>query len=263
MTRVFDQRKIAKNKIVMANVDKLMQEKGMSAAEFAQQMGVLSSYVSNWRRRGMPADRWLRAAEVLETSVDVLTGRISNGTIVINNASAAALEGFKLVHGNINIDLSTGSEEFHNPENMTLANGAFPVILNGSIPIIGCAKLGDDGYFADVFADPDYTQGTLNINSRDPLAYAIRCEGHSMAPRIQPGEFVIAEPSVEASPGDEVVVEDNEGRRMVKRFLYHRDDCYHFASINQDFNPIVIEDKEIKSIHPVLAIVPKKFWRPT
>ena len=235
---------VTKNLKVMAKADELMAKREMKTAEFASLMGVLPSYVYNWRRRGMPADRWVRAAEVLQTSVDVLTGRVSNDTIVIN--SVDALDGTKINDGNINLTVSP----------------AIPVILNGSIPIIGCAKLGDDGYFADVFADPDYTQGTLNINSRDPLAYAIRCEGHSMAPRIQPGEFVIAEPSVEASPGDEVVVEDNEGRRMVKRFLYHRDDCYHFASINQDFNPIVIEDREIRSIHPVLAIVPKKFWRP-
>ena len=235
---------VTKNLKVMAKADELMAKREMKTAEFASLMGVLPSYVYNWRRRGMPADRWVRAAEVLQTSVDVLTGRVSNDTIVINNVDA--LDGTKINDGNINLTVSP----------------AIPVILNGSIPIIGCAKLGDDGYFADVFADPDYTQGTLNINSRDPLAYAIRCEGHSMAPRIQPGEFVIAEPSVEASPGDEVVVEDNEGRRMVKRFLYHRDDCYHFASINQDFNPIVIEDREIRSIHPVLAIVPKKFWRP-
>lgn len=235
---------VSKNLKVMAKADELMAKRGMKTAEFSSLMGVLPSYVYNWRRRGMPADRWVRAAEVLQTSVDVLTGRVSSDTIVINNLDA--IDGARFVHGNIPLPTSP----------------AIPVILNGSIPIIGCAKLGDDGYFADVFADPDYTQGTLNINSRDPLAYAIRCEGHSMTPRIQPGEFVIAEPSVEASPGDEVVVEDNEGRRMVKRFLYHRDDCYHFASINQDFNPIVIEDKEIKSIHPVLAIVPKKFWRP-
>ena len=235
---------VSKNLKVMAKADELMAKRGMKTAEFSSLMGVLPSYVYNWRRRGMPADRWVRAAEVLQTSVDVLTGRVSSDTIVINNLDA--IDGARFVHGNITLPTSP----------------AIPVILNGSIPIIGCAKLGDDGYFADVFADPDYTQGTLNINSRDPLAYAIRCEGHSMTPRIQPGEFVIAEPSVEASPGDEVVVEDNEGRRMVKRFLYHRDDCYHFASINQDFNPIVIEDKEIKSIHPVLAIVPKKFWRP-
>lgn len=228
---------------VMAKADELMAKRGMKTAEFASLMGVLPSYVYNWRRRGMPADRWVRAAKVLETSVDILTGRISGEAIIINNAS---LEGTSFRPG------TPGMAE----------TSAIPVILNGSIPIIGCAKLGDDGFFADVFADPDYTQGTLNINSRDPLAYAIRCEGHSMAPRIQPGEFVIAEPSVEASPGDEVVVEDNEGRRMVKRFLYHRDDCYHFASINQDFNPIIIDDKDIKSIHPVLAIVPKKFWRP-
>lgn len=241
---------VSKNQRVMAKVDELMAKREMKTAEFASLMGVLPSYVYNWRRRGMPADRWVRAAEVLQTSVDVLTGRISNDTLILNNAELLNDPSFAYLKNLRDTDL-------------TLAvNPSIPVILNGSIPIIGCAKLGDDGYFADVFADPDYTQGTLNINSRDPMAYAIRCEGHSMAPRIQPGEFVIAEPSVEATPGDEVVVEDLEGRRMVKRFLYHRDDCYHFASINQDFNPIVIDDKEIKSIHPVLAIVPKKFWRP-
>lgn len=226
MPQKFD---IAKNLRVMAKVDELLLERHMKVPEFAARMGVLPSYVYNWRRRGIPADRWVRAAEVLGTSVDILTGRVV---------------------------------QFHEGQNENELKNVIPVILNGNIPIIGCAKLGDDGFFADVFADPDYTNGTLQINSRDPLAYAIRCVGNSMAPRIQSGEFVIAEPSVEAIPGDEVVVEDFEGRRMVKRFLYQRDGCIHLASVNEDFQPIVIDDKDVKSIHPVLAIVPKKFWHP-
>ena len=212
-----------KNLKIMNRIEELRKQKNMRVSEFSSLMGVQPSYVANWRKRGFPTDRLGRAAEILGTSTDMLLGRTDNSPV---------------------------------PE------GALPVILNGSIPVIGCAKLGDDGYFADVFADPDYTQGTLNINSRDPMAYAIRCVGNSMIPRIQPGEFVIAEPSVEAVPGDEVVVVDSDGRRMVKRFLYHRDGCFHLASINSDYQPVVLEDETVKSIHPVLAIVPKKFWHP-
>lgn len=213
---------VQKNKQVMLRVDDLMKKKGISVAEFASLMGVLPSYISNWRRRGMPSERWVRAAEVLGVSIDQLTGRTYSDA----------------------------------PE------GAMPVVLSGSIPIIGCAKLGDDGYFADVFADPDYSQGTLPIPSRDPMAYAIRCVGNSMVPRIQPGEFVIAEPSIQAQPGDEVVVEDFEGRRMVKKLLYWKEDSLYLISINEDYKPIILDKNQVKSVHPVLAIVPKKLWKP-
>ena len=134
-----------------------------------------------------------------------------------------------------------------------------PMLLTGKVPVVGRAQLGDDNSFCDVawYDDPD---GFLPVPSKDPRAYALKCTGASMTPRIQPGEYVIAEPSVEAQPGDEVVVQDVNNRAMVKRFLYVRGGVYHFASIKKAFEDVVLEADDIKAIHPVLAIVPKKLW---
>lgn len=142
-----------------------------------------------------------------------------------------------------------------------IPDGAVPVLLTGRIPVIGYAQLGDDGYFSDVYSNDD-NEGFIPIPTNDPHAYALQCKGTSMVPRIQPGEFVLAEPSLEASPGDEVVVEDLDGRRMVKRFLYWRESNLYLGSVNENHNTIIIPSDKVKSIHPVLAIVPKKLWKP-
>lgn len=204
----------------MRRIVSLLENKRMSLAEFARQMGVTPAYVSNWRRRGIPTDRLPRAADILKTSVDNLLGRVE--------------------------DMPT--------------NG-MPVLLSGRIPVVGRAQLGDDNSFAE-FSQYDDPDGFLSLPSRDPLAYALKCEGSSMMPRIQPGEFVIAEPSFEAYPGDEVVVQDIHNRVMVKRFLYWRDGNLYLGSINETHGNVILPADEVKAVHPVLAIIPKKLWNP-
>lgn len=136
-----------------------------------------------------------------------------------------------------------------------------PLLLTGRIPVVGVAQLGDDNNFAEVnFYDAP--EGYVSLPSRDPKAYAIRCVGDSMYPRIQDGEYVVAEPGVEPQPGDEVVVQDHNRRAMVKRFLYIRDDVLHLASINKEYAGVRIHMSQVYAIHPVLAIIPKKLWSP-
>ncbi|MCG5031875.1 hypothetical protein MAF45_10555 [Mesosutterella sp. OilRF-GAM-744-9] len=211
---------INEGRAVMQKIVSLLKERNIKAAEFARLMGVQSSYVSNWKRRGIPADRLPRAADVLGVGIDVLLGR---------------------------------AEE--------VPNSAIPVVLSGHIPVVGRAQLGDDNDFADFsfYDDPD---GYIRLQSKDPNAYALRCEGSSMLPRIRPGEFVVAEPSIEAMPGDEVVVQDTTSRAMVKRFLYWRDGYLYLGSVNDAYKDVIIPKQKVKSIHPVLAIVPKKLWHP-
>jgi len=106
---------------------------------------------------------------------------------------------------------------------------------------------------------PSHTGEFIALPSKDPRAYAIKCLGLSMAPRIQPGEYVIAEPNREPEPGDEVVVFDVNGRVMVKRYLYWRDDQLYLQSINKDVANVILPRDEIRDINPVLAIVPRRF----
>lgn len=200
----------------------LLHEKGLRDADFARAMEVAPSYVGNWKARGIPADRLPKAADVLGVSVDYLTGRIA----------------------------------------APISNDAPRVSLNGKIPVIGYAKLGDDGFFTDIQTDqPQETSGYLTLPSDDPSAYALKCEGTSMMPRIQPGEYVIAEPTRAPEPGDEVVVYDTSGRVMVKRFLYWRDGNLFLQSVNSDANNIILSKNEVKDINPILAIVPKRFLK--
>lgn len=210
------------SQFAIKQIIKLLEEKNMNKAEFARQMGVVSSYISNWQRRGIPIERLPRAANILGVSVDQLLNRVNN-----------------------------------------VPDTGMPMLLTGRIPVVGRAKLGDeDCYFADIYSDPD-EDGSLPIPSDDAHAYALRCEGTSMMPRIQSGEFVIAEPSIEAQPGDEVVVQDLDGRCMVKRFLYKRDGNLFLGSINELHSTVIIPLEKVKCIDPVLAIVPKKLWRPS
>ncbi len=206
----------------MQLIVELLKEKGMKDADFARAMEVAPSYVGNWKVRGIPADRLSRAADVLNVSVDYLTGRIA----------------------------------------APIAQDVPCVPLVGRIPVVGYAKLGDDGYFADL--ETDQPQGTgeyISLGPETPKGYAIRCEGTSMMPRVQPDEYVIAEADKAPEPGDEVVVYDTKGRVMVKRFLYWRAGRLFLQSVNEKAGNVVLPKEEVRDVLPVLAIIPKRFLK--
>ena len=208
--------------IAMQRVLGLLKEREIHDAAFARMMGVAPSYVGNWKIRGIPADRLPQAADALGVSVDYLTGRIA----------------------------------------APIPKDAPTVTLTGMIPVIGYAKLGDDGFFADMDTDQPQQNGDfIELPRKDPKAYAIKCLGMSMTPRIQSGEYVIAEPDRAPEPGDEVVVFDTTGRVMVKRYLYWRDDHLFLQSVNKDAENVILPRDEVRDINPVLAIVPKRFLK--
>lgn len=205
----------------MKLISELLKEKGMRDAAFARAMGVGPSYVANWKTRGIPPERLPQAADALNVSLDYLTGRVA----------------------------------------APIPNDAPRVELSGYIPVIGSAKLGDDGFYEMDDTNFGTESGFIELPRKDPKAYAIRCYGNSMTPRIQNGEFVIAEPSRAPEPGDEVVVHDTSGRVMVKRFLYWREDCLYLQSINSDAANVILTKEEVRDVNPVLAIVPKRFLK--
>ena len=200
---------------VMDVILELLKERDMNYATFARRLGCSSAHFSNWKKRGFPNGKILRAAEILGVSSDVLLGRPGN------------------------------------------AEEPVPVHLAGRIPVVGEAKLGDDGFFT-MFDQYPQVSDFLPIPSRDAKAFAVKCVGASMLPRIRPGEFVIGEPSFAAQPGDEVIVEDDEGRVMVKKLLYRREGIVYLASVNENYAPVMIEETKIRHISPVLAIVPPR-----
>jgi hypothetical protein len=130
------------------------------------------------------------------------------------------------------------------------------------IPVLGMAQLGDNGHWSDLEYPVGHGDGYVDFPSRDPGAYALRCVGDSMRPRIRDGEFVIIEPNHDSEPGDDVLVKSLDGRVMVKTFLYKRAGRVHLVSINEAHPSVAIPQEEIEKMHYVVAYTRASMWRP-
>jgi phage repressor protein C with HTH and peptisase S24 domain len=130
------------------------------------------------------------------------------------------------------------------------------------VPVVGTAQLGDNGNWTELEYPVGFGDGYVEYSSRDANAYAIRCIGNSMSPRIKDGEFVIVEPNTSYTNGDEVMVKALDGRVMVKTYLYTRDNKVYLISVNEAYPQISIPLEQIEKIHFVGGITKKALWRP-
>ncbi len=139
-----------------------------------------------------------------------------------------------------------------------------PIPVTGwrGVPVVGMAQLGDNGFWADVEYPVGQGDGFVDVPTKDKDAYAIRCSGDSMRPRIKDREFVVIEPNHPIEPGDEVLVKSKDGRVMVKEFLYKRSGRVHLISTNEQHGTISFADEEIEKMHYVGWIAKPSAWRP-
>jgi phage repressor protein C with HTH and peptisase S24 domain len=158
--------------------------------------------------------------------------------------------------------LATGQGDKHpNPRQLeSNAHATYQLGAFTAVPIVGIAQLGDNGHWCELEYPVGYGDGHISYPTRDRNAYALRCVGDSMKPRIRDGEFVIVEPNSEAQPGDEVLVKAVDGRVMVKTLLYERDGKVHLLSVNEAHPPQALERTAIALIHPIAAIVKTALW---
>lgn len=137
-----------------------------------------------------------------------------------------------------------------------------PITNWRAVPVVGHAQLGDNGYWADLEYPVGAGDGYVDFPSRDPNAYALKCVGDSMRPRIKDGEFVVIEPNQPIEAGDEVLVKSKAGQVMVKEFLYRRAGRVHLRSVNDAHKPLSFSNDEIEKMHFVRAICRPSSWRP-
>lgn len=97
-------------------------------------------------------------------------------------------------------------------------------------------------------------KSALRWPSYDEDAYAVKCLGSSMTPRIKSGEFVVIEPNHAISSGDEVLVITTDNKATVKTFLFERDEEYHLLPVNEDTAPIRTPKSTVESLHYVVGI---------
>ncbi len=128
-------------------------------------------------------------------------------------------------------------------------------------PVIGTAKLGQDGFY-EVLSDlPGAGDGSVEGYSGDANAYALRVRGDSMHPAIRHGSFVVVEPNSRCVPGEYVAIALVDGRKMVKELMIERADEIVVESVNGNHRQIIART-DISLIHPVAAVISASKWRP-
>lgn len=125
------------------------------------------------------------------------------------------------------------------------------------LPIVGEVQGGPDGYLLELAYPVGHGDGAVDWPTRDPNAYALRVRGDSMHPRYRAGEFVIVEPAIEPSPGDDVVVCCTDGRKMLKMLNWIKEGEVQFLSINNHYAPITMQLTEIDSIQLASGRAPR------
>jgi len=226
-----------------------MQDAGIDTAQLATRLGVSYQAVrkaQDGRTKSLSAANNAAAAEILHVNPNWLaTGNGQKAPLsaaIAESVTAGASVDAAVVRGN------------GQPETIR------PYPSGNRIPVVGSALLGDNGHFVELEYPVGHGDGWIDIASRDPNAYALRCRGDSMKPRIQAGEFVVVEPNQEPTPGDEVLIKASDGRVMVKKYLYRRDGRVHLVSVNEAHPSIALDESEVTAMHYVAAIVKAARW---
>lgn len=208
----------------------------VTQAELARVAGVSDTSVGNWLKdeHGIGAVNARPLASYLQ--VDALWLETGEGSPVVQNLSA---------HAGSDVEDA-------------------PVIKRERqlIPVVGRVQAGTDGLLHLDDFNADHPDGFLEWYATCADAYALRIRGESMSPRYLPGEFVGVDPCGEALPSDEVIVLLKDGRRLIKRLLWVRDDQACLESVNKDHPNIIIDCADIDRMHLVLGHIPKIVFKP-
>lgn len=241
----------------------------ISQADLARATGAKPPSVNAWftgETKSMKAFTAARAAAVygvdanwLATGEGEMTPSITTARVKISAGSGQA---YPLGPLSSPTPETLGNDKFEKNGDKLISVG--PVTRGRRVPVVGMARLGDNGFYEEVSSVTGAGDGMVEAYSDDPDAYALRARGDSMFPAIRDGWFVVVEPGSQPAPGDYVLIKLKTGQKMIKELIMQRPDGITVVSVNGDLRR-TIEAEEIDphfGIQSVAAIVSPKKWRP-
>lgn len=216
-----------------------MEASGKSAAELARATNKTAGSVSQWLDgtiKSIKAD----TAAALESATGFRSTWLATG------------KGPKLV-----------SEAVPSPVRPDSVEYAGESRRSRQVPVVGTAKMGQDGFYDEISSVPGVGDGHIEIATEDPNAYCLRVRGQSMFPAIRDGWYVLIEPNGEPQEGEYVLIKLRDGRRMVKELMYRRKLSIEVMSVNGGERlSFDYSDLDERGMQAVGAVVSPSKWRP-
>lgn len=120
------------------------------------------------------------------------------------------------------------------------------------IPVSGFARLGDNGWYEEVSAPG--SEGYVEATSSDPDAYVLMVKGDSMHPAIRNGWYVVVEPNKQPCAGEYAAILLQDGRKMVKEYLFSTAETVTVESVNGG-ERLSLRLEDVKVIHAIGSIL--------
>lgn len=121
-----------------------------------------------------------------------------------------------------------------------------------SIPIVGMARAGADGFFDDNGFPVGAAETVRFPGLGEDRVYALEIAGDSMEPTYRPGDVVIVQPGAAARRGDRVVVRTRNGEVMAKVLGRRNDQSVELLSLNPAYPPRQLPAGELDWIARIL-----------
>lgn len=122
-----------------------------------------------------------------------------------------------------------------------------------SVPVIGLAQAGNEGYFDDSGFPVGSGWETVRFPGiEDESVYALEITGQSMEPVYREGDRVIVSPGSQYRRGDRVVVKTIEGEVLAKTLGRMTDTSVELISENPEFPPRKANRQQIAWIARIL-----------
>lgn len=121
-----------------------------------------------------------------------------------------------------------------------------------TIPIIGMARAGENGFFDDT-GFPVGAEETVRFpNVEADRVYALEITGDSMIPLYREGDVVVVQPGANVRRGDRVVVRTRQGEVMAKELGRRSEQMVELISLNPAYAPRTLPSNEVEWISRIV-----------
>lgn len=131
----------------------------------------------------------------------------------------------------LGVDFSEFATLAGKPQSSQLSSSRGP-----SVPLIGLAQAGDDGFFDDSGFPVGAGWEDINVPGLQHSGmYALQISGDSMAPVLRHGDRIVVAPNERVKRGDRVVVKTSSGEVMAKELKRLSKDEVELISLNPNY----------------------------